>query len=258
MQPQSSMPLCACGCGQPHGPTSMVLRGHHWKMRGPSEVFWPHVTRIDDADSCWDWTGPQKRRGYGTLRVAGKQWPAHRYSYWLACGVDPGDQLVCHRCDNPPCVRPSHLFLGDTRANALDAQAKGRLATGDRSGARLHIDLMPRGEQHGMAKLTEAQAREIRYRANVLGEPADVLATEFHIDYSSVTNIATGRTWRHLSDSPTRPVQKHTAVTPEIVLAIRARYHANHVTLAHLATEYDLSLKTVWRIVKRLSWQDVP
>lgn len=86
--------------------------------------FWSMVAK---SDGCWVWTGTRWSTGYGRL-VGGRA--AHRVAWELTNGPIPRGLLVCHHCDNPPCCRPDHLFLGTSKDNAMDASAKGRLLTG--------------------------------------------------------------------------------------------------------------------------------
>lgn len=85
--------------------------------------FW---SKVNKTEMCWLWTG-NRSQGYGKLSVLGESIRAHRYSYILHFGAIPQGMLVCHRCDNPACVRPDHLFLGTSSDNAKDAYHKGRL-----------------------------------------------------------------------------------------------------------------------------------
>lgn len=91
-----------------------------------TDDFWEH-TREEGA--CQVWTGGRNREGYGRARVGGETTDyAHRIAYRLAVGPIPFGMLVCHRCDNPPCIYPMHLFLGTAADNIHDAMAKGRFA----------------------------------------------------------------------------------------------------------------------------------
>lgn len=91
--------------------------------------FWSRVIKSDD-DGCWLWTGPfmKYRGGYGQMTIAKKAHKAHRVAFVLAYGPFPNDLHVLHHCDNPPCVRPSHLFVGTRSDNMRDAASKGRHA----------------------------------------------------------------------------------------------------------------------------------
>lgn len=89
----------------------------------PEERFWDKVVK---TESCWLWDASVDRKGYGKINHNGKPKSAHRLSYEIAYGPIPEGMFVCHKCDNPPCVRPDHLFIGTNKDNMADMKSKGR------------------------------------------------------------------------------------------------------------------------------------
>jgi len=89
--------------------------------------FWSKVSK---SDKCWEWTAAKTGHGYGIFQFEGKLQKAHRVAWVLAMGPIPGGMFVLHRCDNPLCVRLTHLFLGTQQDNVLDAMRKGRYRGG--------------------------------------------------------------------------------------------------------------------------------
>lgn len=147
--------------------------------------FWSRVQKRG-PDDCWEWTG-SKRDGYGQIRNRQKNDHTHRVSWELHHGPIPAGQFVCHRCDNPPCVNPAHLFLGTNRENLADMRRKGRES---RQGGR-------RGSAHHAAKLNEAVVAEIR--ASGLG--AYAVAKRYGLHYKTARRIVDGVSWRHVGSA---------------------------------------------------------
>lgn len=86
----------------------------------------PFAANVHFGPDCWEWMGAKNRKGYGQYRLDRKLHIASRYAYELFNGPIPTGMQVCHSCDNPSCVRHSHLFLGTNQANQLDSVSKSR------------------------------------------------------------------------------------------------------------------------------------
>jgi predicted DNA-binding protein (UPF0251 family) len=157
------------------------------------ERFW---SKVDQSGDCWEWTGATVSYGYGVIKMPrnGRMWRAHRVAWLLTVG-DPGDRLVLHRCDNPPCVRPDHLFLGDHRANTRDAMTKVRLRTHPENLVPGYRG--PKGEKHHKAKLSVDDVRTIRELC-AGGRPQQAVADQFGIRQSTVWAIVQRITWKEV------------------------------------------------------------
>ena len=153
------------------------------------ERFWQKVQRL--AGGCLEWTASRDLHGYGRCAVGQQRvTAAHRVSWRIHFGDIPSDLRVLHRCDNPPCVNPEHLFLGTLVDNARDAAAKGRLSS------QQHPERY-QGEKNGQAKLTGSAVREIKQRlAN--GEGPKSIAGVYGVDDATIAHIKAGRHWTHI------------------------------------------------------------
>ena len=158
-----------------------------------------YLAKVDKSggpDACWNWTA-SLNKGYGQLgagpcppgvarnnRVPLK---AHHVAYELEHGAIPPGAFVLHRCDNPRCCNPSHLFLGTQADNVRDMDSKRRRVTADR-----------RGEAHGYAKLTDESVREIRrlYAAHAATQTS--LACQFGVTQAQISSIVLRKSWSHI------------------------------------------------------------
>lgn len=159
------------------------------------ERFW---SRVEKTDSCWLWRGQKSGpHGYGKIGAAGSKGNilAHRCAWQLTYGDIPDGLCVLHKCDNPPCVNPEHLFLGTMTDNMADKTAKGR---------------QQKGESSGYNVLTETQVREIRRRyANrklvnkrtAKGDPDAItaIAADYGVSFVTIFDLVKRKTWAHVA-----------------------------------------------------------
>lgn len=150
-------------------------------------VFWSKVNKngsipahCPELGQCWEWTAFTDRNGYGRFQYNQKGTYSHRASWMIAYGNIPANTDILHKCDNPSCVRPDHLFIGTQQQNVSDMIAKGR-----------HCH----GEQRWNSKLTKVQADEIRERYANGERNKSALGREFDIHESIVRRILKGERW---------------------------------------------------------------
>lgn len=157
------------------------------KPRPIAERFW---SKVDTTSDCWIWTGAKlKSGGYGAMSSSrgGPTLRTHRVSWELHFGPIPAGIEVCHRCDNPPCVRPDHLFLGAHADNMADMVQKGRAHGGT-----------PPGERHHRAKLTDARVRAIRAEYATGTTSFQRLADAHDVSKKTILNVVHRRIWQHV------------------------------------------------------------
>jgi HNH endonuclease len=146
--------------------------------------FWSKVDGSGGPEACWPWTGAQNRGGYGAAWHAGRVRTASRMAWELTNRPIPEGAHVLHRCDNPPCCNPAHLYLGDDAANHADMVGRRR------SNA---------GERNPQARLTWEIAREIRAR-HAAGEAGyRRLARAYRVDLKTIARVVRGDGWREES-----------------------------------------------------------
>jgi hypothetical protein len=135
--------------------------------------FWD---KVEITKSCWIWRGAISSSGYGSFWFQNRGWKSHRVAFALSRGNLLPGLLVLHKCDNPLCVRPDHLFLGTNLDNNRDMISKGRRV-------------------YGNAKLTTRQVQQIKSLLSK-GYSQKQVRLKFHISSALVSNIANGRRWK--------------------------------------------------------------
>jgi len=135
----------------------------------------------EPMSKCWLWTAAADEDGYGRIKIDGMTRLSHRVSYSIFCSEITDQDCVLHKCDNPSCVNPDHLWVGDRKDNSIDMHSKDR-----------HVY----GERHVNHKLSEDDARAILNSKETLS----VLADRFKVSISLISAIRNGRRWKHLSE----------------------------------------------------------
>lgn len=152
-----------------------------------------HYDVNPDSD-CWEMRVANIGGRYGSFVLEGRRELAHRASWILHKGRIPEGLHVLHRCDNPRCVNPAHLFLGTHLDNMRDRDAKGRGAVPDATGIKRDPDTVLRGEEAPAAKLTEEDVRYIK----ASGATAKAIARDLGVSHWAIYDIRAGRTWTHV------------------------------------------------------------
>lgn len=143
-------------------------------------AFWERVAKGGEAE-CWPWLRGRAKKGYGVISHERKQVRASHLAWILSHEEIPDGMLVLHRCDNPPCCNPAHLFLGTIGDNMRDRNTKGRQAKGEATGA---------------AKLTAEKVSVIRQRL-AAGDSQSDLGRDFGVSTTAIRHIKNGKNWRH-------------------------------------------------------------
>lgn len=161
-----------------------MILGKQNRKRNTEADFW---RLVEKTEGCWVWHGSiMQSGGYGRFSFQGKRWRAHHLSYFLTHGSTvPDGMVLCHKCDNPKCVNPQHLFVGTQAENIWDMHSKNR--GGGQFGKR---------EEHPGAKLTKEQVARIKneYKPRVVTQQS--LADRYGVTRSAINAIVNDYSWR--------------------------------------------------------------
>lgn len=151
------------------------------KFKRMSDTYEKYVIR---QNGCWNWRSFKDKNGYGEMAYQKTTNKAHRISWMIYNGSIPDGMYVLHKCDNPPCSNPDHLFLGDAGDNRRDCRDKGRMP-------------IRRGEKSNFCKLKEEQVKEIK-KLLTDGLSQYEIGRKFNVSRGAICDIKRGRNWKHV------------------------------------------------------------
>lgn len=195
--------------------------------------FWKSVSK---SNSCWNWSG-RSTRGYGYINIVDpKTIGTHRFSWILHNKEEiPEGFVICHKCDNPSCVNPEHLFLGTPLENMADKISKGRA----------YVKLA-----YLNAKLTAEQIREIRASYVPHKVTQKILAEHFGVSRENIHYIIKGKSWEHLDGEKINPPEdERFKLSPRDIEEIKRLYKEGGRSHRSLAKQFKISKTHVTRIL---------
>lgn len=167
----------------------MTIEDRFWSQVDKNGPIIPYI-----GTPCWIWIGTNSSTGYGEFGANKDHYSAHRFSYQLHYGEIPNGFLVCHKCDNRPCIRPDHLFAGTQSDNIKDMYKKGRQ---NKNPKPRNPECVPRGERHHKTQLTTEKVIYIR-ELHESGMSQREIARQLKIHHATVGHVVRREVWKHV------------------------------------------------------------
>lgn len=178
----------------------MVSVERNWSsgmpVKNKIEDIWSRINKRSETE-CWEWTGCRSPKGYGLFGLDGKTRLAHRLAWETVHGRIMEGLFVCHKCDNPPCCNPGHLFIGTSADNIRDMFAKGR------DGVRNRV-----GDNNPTSIFSNDDIVEIRTR-RASGEELRSISNDFGVPPSHISSICIGKIYKSVGGPITRTVRPY-------------------------------------------------
>jgi hypothetical protein len=209
-----------------------------------------------DHDACWDWVGSRDKSDYGRFRINGKQTGTHRVAYMMEIGDIPWGYCVCHKCDNPSCVNPKHLWVGTDQDNTNDKVSKNRQL---------------QGSNHHSAKLIESDVREILI--NIYNNQY-ISTVQIYNDYdvtsAAINDMLRGKSWKTITNIVTEELgvnlqDLHNSINactyrrlqPPNVRKIKKIIRETDLTDKDISIQFSVKQNTVSKIRSGKTWSHV-
>lgn len=206
--------------------------------------FWKCVDRSAGPKACWPWTRGKTSQGYGAYYFQNKFIYSHRLSLMIKLNKCLGKgRWALHKCDNPLCCNPKHLFEGNHLDNMRDMATKGRAASGDRNGARIWPESRARGDKHWSRLHPERLAR------------GDKNGSRIHPDRMPRGDRNGSRT--HPECLARGEKHSNAKFTDKQVLSIRKEFSKGKASYKMMAKKYGVSYYVMWDLIRRNTWKHI-
>lgn len=202
--------------------------------------IYDRLDKSSNPNGCWEWQGGRNKGGYGKTWSNGRTIYAHRLMWSLHNGDIPQGMQVCHKCDNPPCCNPEHLFLGTAQENMADRSTKGHA---------------PLGENVKAAKLSESQVMEIDSLLRQ-GLSCPTIAAMFDVHRNTVLHIKNGKVWAHTTGRDGSDKANPRKLTAAEVIKIDAMLRAGERDYL-IAKAFSIDATTLSNIKNGRSWRQI-
>lgn len=212
------------------------------RPKNSPEEFGRKLDKCGGPEACWIWTGLKNKRGYGATSFDSVWISAHRLAFYFEHGEIPKGMCVCHKCDNPACCNPKHLFLGTRVENVSDMVSKERQA---------------RGMKHHSAKITEQQVLEMRRLYLETKVPVRIIAERFRVKRQTASRAILGKTWRHLKGAICVVKHRGAKLNENEVIEIRKLRETTELTIKQIAERFHISKSGCNDIIYRTRWKDI-
>jgi hypothetical protein len=202
------------------------------QKQSPKEYILSRIN-IDESTGCWNWTAGIGRGGYGRAKHLHKEHKAHRYAYEAFVGEIPKDKILCHKCDNPRCVNPAHVYVGTHKDNSHDRGARGRY-------------------KNGRQKLSADDVKQIRTLYNDGLTPSQ-LSAKFGVSTSNVFRILNNKT---SPDYTYVAIKKHKKVFSQEQVNLIREMRCNGSTYKEIQNVIPRDHRSLWEIVNNKIYKD--
>ncbi len=211
--------------------------------------FWQNVAFTANPNLCWNWTAAiySIKKPYGIFYFNNKGYTASRVAYTFHFKEDPKELCVLHKCDNPKCVNPNHLFLGTNDDNVKDKVSKGRQAKNKCWNKGKETNFRLWNNKNCKASKEDFLEMKTLYEQNKMS--TNELVKKFKISKQAIS--------KGIKALGVEVPKRYTVLNAEQVLLIREEYKSTKISYSKLAKKYSININTINQILNRKTWKHI-